>query len=54
MCIMINKQSLQQRFLHIIIYELLIGKVRESPPAKDRRPNHWATPPDALRRLAIL
>jgi len=18
---------------------------RESPPAKDRRPNHWATPP---------
>jgi len=20
-------------------------QVRESPPAKDRRPNHWATPP---------
>jgi len=19
--------------------------IRESPPARDRRPNHWATPP---------
>ena len=23
------------------------AQIRESPPAKDRRPNHWATPPAA-------
>ena len=32
-------------FTNEVIRSIDQAKIRESPPAKDRRPNHWATPP---------
>jgi len=29
------------------------AQIRESPPVKDRHPNHWATPPIGVSKLNI-